>query len=80
MKKSLNIDIVLATVNQLKAEYDQRIREYTESQATVVTLGKFQEYQGRIEALDNVIKDLSRLTPDMVKKSLTDKTDYERLS
>ncbi len=79
MKKSLNIDIILATVNQLKAEYDQRIREYTETQVKANTKYKFYD-QGRIDALNSVIKDLSRLTPDMVKKSLTDKTDYERLS
>lgn len=78
MKKSLNIDIVLATVNQLKAEYDQRIREYTELQAKDKNNYSFNEYQGRIDALNSVIKDLTQLTPNMVKKSLTNKTDYER--
>ncbi len=78
MKNCLNIDIVLATVNQLKAEYDQLIKEYTESQASANTNYKFNEYQGRIDALNSVIKDLTQLTPNMVKKSLTNKTDYER--
>ena len=78
MKKSLNIDIVLATVNQLKAEYDQRIKEYTELQAKDKNNYSFNEYQGRIDALNSVIKDLTQLTPNMVKKSLTNKKDYER--